>query len=178
LPLELPPELPELPELLWSPDRLDDPELPDMPEFPVLPDFPDIPEEFDDELPERPEPLPEEELSSPNDDSSLRSEFRELLPERGVLPLLLLDPLMPPDLPWLLCESEDPDDPDDPVWLELSLFRSFAIHPPALPGRTENRIRCGAMPPLPVRKSKLDATVPISPRIPCSISRVTTDNWG
>jgi hypothetical protein len=80
--------------------------------------------------------LPDDELSSPIDDSSLRFESPELLPERGVFPLLLLDPLMPPDFPKLLCESEEPD-PEDPLWLELSLFRSFVIHPPALLGRTD-----------------------------------------
>lgn len=102
-----------------------------------------MPEELDElELPERPELLPEEELSSPNDDSSLRFEspelpdVPELLPERDPLPLLL-DPLSPSDFPKLLCESEDPDDSDDPLWLAPSLFRSFAIHPPALLGRTD-----------------------------------------
>jgi hypothetical protein len=66
-------------------------------------------------------------------------ELLELLPERDPLPLLL-DPLVPLDFPNLLCESEDPDDPDDPddpLWFALSLFRSFAIHPPALLGRTD-----------------------------------------
>jgi hypothetical protein len=95
-------------------------------------------EKLDDSvLPKRPELLPDGVLSWPNDDSSFRFESGEpfeLLPERDTLPLP--GPLMSLDFPKLLCESEDPDDPDDPLWLPLSLPWSFAIHPPALFGRT------------------------------------------
>ena len=69
-------------------------------------------------------------------------------PEREPLPVLP-DPLIPPDPPEL------PDEPDEP-W--SFLFRSFAIRPPALLGRTDLRMNlCGAMPPLRTKKSNIHA---------------------
>lgn len=64
------------------------------------------------------------------------------LPLRLPLPVLL-DPLIP-DSPELPLPDREPlpdcDDPDEPPW--LSLFRSFAIRPPALPGALINDSTC------------------------------------
>src|SRR5687768_6709848 len=66
----------------------------------------------------------------------------ELPPERDPPLPELPDPLMPPDSPEPLC-----DDPCDPLC--LSLFRSFAISPPALSGALILSMTSrGAMPPL------------------------------
>ena len=59
-----------------------------------------------------------------------------MFPDFPVLPVFPVFPVLPePDEPWSF------------------LFRSFAIRPPALFGRTDNALNlCGAMPPLRIKK--------------------------
>jgi hypothetical protein len=150
----LDPGLPE-PGFPDEPDVPDDPELPDEPALPdrlpvLLPLEPDIP---DCDGRDEPGVLPGGRflLSSSSRNSGDSGDFEPLEPVRGVLldPLPvealrllspdLLDPLIPDPLE-LPGREPLPDCDPEPLW--PSLFRSFAIRPPALSGALISNSTC------------------------------------